>query len=774
MSEMNSASRKWVFLTLLFVSISIILATVLIHQHVNANFPKKCPNKFVLNGIKPDYKAIEIFSDLTPTELTTVKDFLVSDKNLNIVASEATVNSNYIYMIELYNPDKKEALNYLDHGGAKPARVAKAVVFRGADVQPSIAEYLIGPLPNPTWYRPHSPSTRKRVINFSSRPTTIPEYTALYTHFLPKALEKVNHILEESYGYTYHNCTKKCLTVGEVAPKGLKSGERRSWVMLLRQLEGFYLHPVGFHVLVNHESSNTAKWAVEKVYYHGQYFISIEELITKYDKGSITKIKLSDSSRESSGYNRRGAFRADTSQTGPRQYEPEGHRYRVDGNFVQYMPWTFAFRISYMGLQIFDIKYNGERIVYEMGLQDVVSYYTGNDPIGSLFRAMDSGWHFGADNFELVKGIDCPHTATYLDTYHFVNSDKPLKYPNSICIFEHNTGVPLRRHLEDEHRRGYSFYGGLVNYVLVIRSVNTVYNYDYVVDYIFYQNGVIEAKIHPTGYLVATYFLGHGLKYGNKIFDHVLGNVHTHMINYKLDMDIVGTSNSFKTVNLQLENTTVVWSPEHAKVMPTVKHDLKKTESEAAFKFDVRLPYLVFVNENARNKWGAQRGYRVQLTSHGNPLLPEDYEEEKSVAWSRYQMAVTKRKETELYSGSIYNQHDPWDPAVYFQDFINDNENIVNQDLVAWVTVGFVHIPHSEDVPNTATACNGAGFFFRPFNFYDEDPSVASRDVVILRPGPPGSGETRVSWWTEQSPTEPSVCLPDIQPLTYNGTRGPV
>uniref|UniRef100_S4RHK1 Amine oxidase n=1 Tax=Petromyzon marinus TaxID=7757 RepID=S4RHK1_PETMA len=561
-----------------------------------------------------------IFSDLTPTELTTVKDFLVSDKNLNIVASEATVNSNYIYMIELYNPDKKEALNYLDHGGAKPARVAKAVVFRGADVQPSIAEYLIGPLPNPTWYRPHSPSTRKRVINFSSRPTTIPEYTALYTHFLPKALEKVNHILEESYGYTYHNCTKKCLTVGEVAPKGLKSGERRSWVMLLRQLEGFYLHPVGFHVLVNHESSNTAKWAVEKVYYHGQYFISIEELITKYDKGSITKIKLSDSSRESSGYNRRGAFRADTSQTGPRQYEPEGHRYRVDGNFVQYMPWTFAFRISYMGLQIFDIKYNGERIVYEMGLQDVVSYYTGNDP------------------------------------------------------------------------------GGLVNYVLVIRSVNTVYNYDYVVDYIFYQNGVIEAKIHPTGYLVATYFLGHGLKYGNKIFDHVLGNVHTHMINYKLDMDIVGTSNSFKTVNLQLENTTV----------------------------------------------------------------------------QRYQMAVTKRKETELYSGSIYNQHDPWDPAVYFQDFINDNENIVNQDLVAWVTVGFVHIPHSEDVPNTATACNGAGFFFRPFNFYDEDPSVASRDVVILRPGPPGSGETRVSWWTEQSPTEPSVCLPDIQPLTYNGTRGPV
>ncbi|XP_042201957.1 amiloride-sensitive amine oxidase [copper-containing]-like [Callorhinchus milii] len=507
----------------------------------------------------------------------------------------------------------------------------------------------------------------------------------------------------------------------------------------------------------------------------------------------VTLIKLSESSRESSGYNRHGAFRADTSLTGPRQYEPVGHRYRVYGNFVQYMPWTFAFRISYMGFQIFEINLDLKlSIVYEMGLQDVVSYYTGNDPIRSIFIAMDSGWHFGADNFELVKGINCPHTATYLDTYHFVKSEKPLKNPNSICIFQYNTGVPLRRHLEDEHRRGFSFCGCLVNYVLVIRSVNTVYNYNYVVNYIFYQNGLIEAKIHSTGYLVVTYFLGDGLKYDNKIFDHVLGNVHTHMINYKLDMDIVGTSKSFKTVNLQLENTTVVWSPEHTKVMPSVKHDLKETESEAAFKFDVRLPYLVFVNENSRNKWCAQRVYRVQLTSHENPLMPV---EENRVAWSRSEtprslncgigshkkqaprvsgaidvlldhelnevinkpfiflfLSVSgsgaKWKETELHCSSIYNQHDSLDPAVYFQDFINANENIVNhsdwlctarkkfksielcygcgcaagQDLVAWVTVGFVHIPHSEDVPNTATACNGAGFFFRPFNFYDEDP----------------------------------------------------
>lgn len=55
------------------------------------------------------------------------------------------------------------------------------------------------------------------------------------------------------------------------------------------------------------------------------------------------------------------------------------------------------------------------------------------------------------------------------------------------------------------------------------------------------------------------------------------------------------------------------------------------------------------------------------------------------------------------------------------------------QDLVAWVTVGFLHVPHAEDIPNTATPGNSVGFFLRPFNFFDEDPSVASKNTIIVR-----------------------------------------
>lgn len=47
----------------------------------------------------------------------------------------------------------------------------------------------------------------------------------------------------------------------------------------------------------------------------------------------------------------------------------------------------------------------------------------------------------------------------------------------------------------------------------------------------------------------------------------------------------------------------------------------------------------------------------------------------------RYPLAVTKYREAELCSSSIYNQNDPWDPPVVFEKFLHNNENIENEVL---------------------------------------------------------------------------------------------
>lgn len=132
---------------------------------------------------------------------------------------------------------------------------------------------------------------------------------------------------------------------------------------------------------------------------------------------------------------------------------------------------------------------------------------------------------------------------------------------------------------------------------------------------------------------------------------------------------------------------------------------------------------------------------------------------------TRYHLAVTRRKEEEPSSSSIFNQNDPWTPTVDFSDFIS-NETIAGEDLVAWVTAGFLHIPHAEDIPNTVTVGNGVGFFLRPYNFFDEDPSFYSADSIYFREDQDVSA-------CEVNPLaclpKTATCAPDLPDFSHGG-----
>ena len=46
----------------------------------------------------------------------------------------------------------------------------------------------------------------------------------------------------------------------------------------------------------------------------------------------------------------------------------------------------------------------------------------------------------------------------------------------------------------------------MANQVLILRTIATVYNYDYVFDFIFNQNGVVEVKMSASGYMFGAYY----------------------------------------------------------------------------------------------------------------------------------------------------------------------------------------------------------------------------------------------------------------------------
>ena len=53
----------------------------------------------------------------------------------------------------------------------------------------------------------------------------------------------------------------------------------------------------------------------------------------------------------------------------------------------------FSFYLSFSrdtGLRLFDIKYRGERIIYELGLEEAIAHYAGNDPAQSGTAYLDT------------------------------------------------------------------------------------------------------------------------------------------------------------------------------------------------------------------------------------------------------------------------------------------------------------------------------------------------------------------------------------------------
>ena len=56
------------------------------------------------------------------------------------------------------------------------------------------------------------------------------------------------------------------------------------------------------------------------------------------------------------------------------------------------------------------------------------------------------------------------------------------------------------------------------------------------------------------------------------------------------------------------------------------------------------------------------------------------------------------------------------------------------QDLVAWITMGVHHIPHTEDFPVTPTPTMDLSFYLTPYNYFDEDPAIVSLNAVRIEP----------------------------------------
>ncbi|CAG5121784.1 unnamed protein product [Candidula unifasciata] len=684
------------------------------------------------------------FHDLTKHEMRQLRTFLEKHPTIHAVPAEsATVNQSYIYMMDLFPANKSDVLAYLDGGKPQPSRLARVIMYRGDLEPPVVEEYACGPLPDVQNCDLIISDKRRNPIEFSLRPIGLLEYKAIFETVLTEVDAKIGYILRESYGTSYIDCKPSdCFKFypSPVATNLVKDiNKRRLWLWADYPVEYYVLHPVDFGVLAQLDGSNPKNFVIDKLWYHGKLYNSVDELIVFYNSsGPSEKSHISRHTYNPSVFsslNLRGSPQPEEPLRPPTQVEPDGKRYSLKDRKVTYLGWSFNFRMSALtGPSLYDIRFKGERIAYELGLAEIAVFYSGYNSLHRITDFVDSGALIGTHSKSLVPGGDCPESATFINqTFSGQAVDEPVELVRSFCLFENNNGYPLRRHLSYSHYEG-AFYGGMLDSVLTLRSVVTVVNYDYVFDFMFHQNGVVETRVMSTGYIFPSFYTREESPYGFKIEDNIIGNIHHHLFHFKADIDIHGTSNRYEILNISAETVELRQQP--GQNYHQIRYDkiLKQTEKDALYKFNFETPkYHVVHNEARKTNFDEIKAFRIALNGMSKQLLPEGVDNEVALPWARHQLVVTKHKDNEQVSSSPYAMWDSFNPVTDFTKFYEDDENIVDQDLVFWINLGLHHIPHTEDLPLTPTPGNHLTFFLLPYNYFTECPSVVSRDHIRIQ-----------------------------------------
>lgn len=403
--------------------------------------------------------------------------------------------------------------------------------------------------------------------------------------------------------------------------------------------------------------------------------------------------------------------------------QPDGPSFQVDGYKVTWQKWHFRLGFTPReGLVLYEIGYEDKGrirpIVYRAALSEmVVPYNDPGVPPSNHYRknAFDVGeYGVGMLANSLKLGCDCLGVIRYFDAFLTNSKGEVSVIENAVCMHEEDFGI-LWKHTDwrtnqAEVRRSRR---------LVVSFIATVGNYEYGFFWYFYQDGNIEYEVKLTGIVnTAAIAPGEEPTYGVLLAPQLVGHIHQHFFNVRLDMMVDGVNNSVYEVNTE----PMPMGPDnpHGNACQ-VTSTLLATELEAQRKIDpFKGRYWKIENPAVTNWVGKPVAYKLMP---GETVLPFAHPESsimQRAAFIGNNLWVTPYHPEEKYPTGMYpNQHPGGDGL---PKWTKANRAIANTDVVVWYTFGQHHIPRPEDWPVMPTSY--ARFMLKPQGFFDSSPAM--------------------------------------------------
>ena len=614
-----------------------------------------------------------------------------------------------------------------------PAKYARVVIFEGGKEEPVSQEYMVGPLPVG-----RKTSIQKLDYIFNGAKAGAVPYNARYFDgqrtaasepLLKAVMADINDITEALFGGVYWGSADERTNLVAGSPTPVSYDGTQAFRNIMFRYPGLatYMTPIDLFVMLDVTGTDASRYALKGIVSNERFFATTAAFRAAYEAGELTSEfpQTRDQTWALLDHKPAMGVRDLEDRLAPQSVELGGKRYKVDRKerYVEYMGWTFYMSFSRtLGLMLYDVRFKGERVLYELSVQEAAAQYAGFQPKAANTVYQDTYYSLGTTMGTLLEGYDCPFGATLLDV-SYPEGGRTRVHPESVCLFEADDGFPLARHRTDAaNEYGFSRLGSVKGSALHARSIATIGNYDYMFDYAFHLDGSIETSVRASGYLQSSPYYKSQARFGPRVYQGTQGSFHDHILTFKADFDIVGTNNSLQVTEIAVVNQTQPW---YAELGTFEQMELKAsnmaTEQQFNWAPNNQKMYTV-VSADATNAWGEKRGYRI-VPGRSNVHLSID-----NSPWSRRQstllkshLAVTRQHDSEVFGNSWQNVNLPEAPQQDFAKFF-DGESVDGEDLVVWFNLGMHHFTRSEDVPVTLFTEAVSSIVFAPQNFNDRAP----------------------------------------------------
>jgi primary-amine oxidase len=415
--------------------------------------------------------------------------------------------------------------------------------------------------------------------------------------------------------------------------------------------------------------------------------------------------------------------------------QPKGASFELQGHDVSWQKWRFHFGLDPReGLVLHRVRYvDGGRersILYRASLSEMVVPYGDPEPNWSWRSAFDVGeYGIGRLASPIVRGADVPENARLLDFPVATDAGTVQTLRNAVALYERDAGM-LWKHYDidrdyNESRRGRQ---------LVLVFIATVGNYDYALNWIFHQDGTLEFRADLTGIMLTKGVARelpashdahnsevHG---GHYVAPNLIAPHHQHFFNFRLDLDVDGSSNSIVESNSRSLEAGDENALGNGFVMETTPLRSEKSAQRLLNMASQRKWKIV--NPGVKNAFGEPTGYILAPGESSLPFVQAGAPVRRRAAFLNSHFWATRFREGEMHAAGYYPNQSAGGAGL--EAWTAEDEPLDNIDLVVWYTTGVTHIPRPEEWP--IMNVHPTGFKLLPVGFFSRNPAL---DVPVSK-----------------------------------------